>query len=87
MSQRRAKNHDGTEIAPASVGGHLAEGLHMVEICCNSCVRCVEVSVDGMPHDLPVPDIALRFRCSTCGGRNTSSQMSISGFYRSASGE
>lgn len=86
MSQRRAHHPDGTEIPPATVGGHLAKGLHLVEVWCNDCTRCVEVSVNHLPPDLPIPDIALHFRCSTCGCRNTSSRMSISEFYRSGTG-
>ena len=32
------------------------------------------VNVDGLPDDVPVPDVALRLRCSACGSRNVKTQ-------------
>ncbi|AMJ63055.1 hypothetical protein [Bosea sp. PAMC 26642] len=68
-------------IQPATVGDQLAQGRHRVEIWCNPCSRHVEVEIDTMAPDLPIPDIAMRFRCSVCGGRNLTSRMSIVEFY------
>jgi hypothetical protein len=36
------------------------------------CLRCqheATVNVDALPDDLPVPDVALRLRCSACGSK------------------
>lgn len=74
---RRAYNRDGSEIQPATVGGELAHDTHLAEIWCNACVRSVVVPIDDLPPDLPIPDIALRYRCSVCGGKNIMSRMSI----------
>ena len=32
------------------------------------------VNVDHLPDDFPVPDVALRLRCSACGSRNMKTQ-------------
>jgi len=39
-----------------------------------SASRSVEISLDGLPDDLPIPDICLRYRCSKCGGKDLSSR-------------
>lgn len=69
-------------IQPATVGSEVAKGYRLAEVWCNPCSRSVEVSIEVLPPDLPIPDIALRYRCSVCGGRNITSRMSISEFYR-----
>lgn len=79
---RRAYNSDGTMAQPATVGSHLASGHHLAEIWCNTCTRYIEVPVDDLPHDLPIPDICLRYRCSRCGGKQLSSRGSIAEMYR-----
>jgi hypothetical protein len=71
-------------IQPATVASELAKGRHLAEIWCNRCVRHVEVPIDDLPPELPIPDIALRYRCSVCGGRNITSRMSIPEFYEMA---
>lgn len=78
---RRAYNPDGSMIQPATVASQLAAGFRLAEIWCNPCSRHVEVPIDKMPPELPIPDIALHYRCSICGGRNITSRMSIAEFY------
>ena len=34
------------------------------------CGHAGSVNVDHLPGNFPVPDVALRLRCSTCGSRN-----------------
>jgi DNA-directed RNA polymerase subunit RPC12/RpoP len=41
-------------------------GVPSVEARCGACGREAVVSCDGLPADLPVPDVALRLRCSAC---------------------
>jgi hypothetical protein len=74
---RRSYDKDGRELQPATVGSELLGGRRMAEIWCNPCVRYAEVPIDGLPPELPIPDICLRYRCSKCGGKNLSSRMSI----------
>jgi hypothetical protein len=38
------------------------------------CGHSASVNVDGLPDDFPVPDAALRLRCSRCGSRNVKTQ-------------
>jgi ribosomal protein L44E len=78
---RRAYDKDGGEIQPATVGSERAKGFTKAEIWCNPCTRFVEVSLDGLPDDLPVPDICLRYRCSKCGGKSLTSRGSIREHY------
>ncbi|MGO4408393.1 hypothetical protein AB4Z10_29595 [Bosea sp. RAF48] len=81
---RRAYDKDGKEIQPATVGSERARGCKLAEVWCNDCVRYAEVSLYGLPDDLPIPDICLRYRCSKCGGKNLSSRGSISEHYEKA---
>lgn len=78
---RRAYHQDGTEVPPATVGGERLQGYHRAEIWYCECWHHAEVSTAGMPADLPVPDICLRFRCSQCGSRKLTSRMSVCEFY------
>lgn len=78
---RRAYNKDGSMVQPATVGGERARGYQRAEIWCNDCHRHAEVSLDGLPDDLPIPDICLRYRCSKCGGKNLMSRGSIDEHY------
>lgn len=78
---RRAYDAEGREIAPATVGTERANGVTVVEIWCGDCHHHGEVSTDGMPADLAIPDICLRYRCSACGGRNLTSRPSVMEHY------
>lgn len=78
---RRAYDDNGREIVPATVGSERAAGVREVEIWCGACHHHAEVSTDGMPADLPIPDICLRYRCSACGGRNLTSRPGVLAHY------
>ncbi len=78
---RRAYDAEGREIAPATVGSERAVGVREVEIWCGDCHHHAEVSTDGMPAELAIPDIGLRFRCSVCGGRNLTSRPGVLAHY------
>jgi hypothetical protein len=65
----RAYDHDGNEIRPMSLGNMREHGVRSVAAHCqeSSCGHSGTVNVDGLPDDFPVPDVALRLRCSRCG--------------------
>jgi hypothetical protein len=77
VNHRRARDRDGREIPPATVGTERAAGVHLVEIWCGDCHHHAEISTRAMPTDLAIPDICLRYRCSQCGGRNLTSRPSV----------
>lgn len=64
-----------------TIAHHIAQGLHRVEIWCNSCTRYVAVTIDDLPPDIPINQVWRRYRCETCGGKNLSSRMDVSEFY------
>lgn len=68
-------------IQPATVRGHLAAGYRLAELWCNACQRHASIPVDGLPLDLPLPDIGLRARCTGCGSRNVTSRGDVREFY------
>jgi len=78
---RRAYNADGSMAQPATVASHRKNGGHRADIWCNDCNHHAEVSTDGMPDDLPIPDICLRYRCSKCGSKNLQSRPSMAEHY------
>ena len=69
---RRAYDADGNEIEPMSLGGMRAHGVRSVWASCTTigCGHEACMNVDALPDDLPVPDVALRLRCSKCGRRS-----------------
>ena len=73
---RRAYDADGNEIRPMSLGNMREHGLRSVLAICqeSSCGHSASINVDDLPDDLPVPDVALRLRCSNCGSRNVKTQ-------------
>ena len=66
---RRAYNADGTVIAPMDLANMRENGVRSVEARCEACGREAIVNCDALPADLPVPDVALRLRCSACGSK------------------
>ena len=74
---RRHYGGDGTMTPPATVGGERAQGYSRAEIWCVNCNHHGEVDIGGLPADLPIPDICLRYRCSRCGSKNLMSRMSV----------
>jgi ribosomal protein L44E len=78
---RRAYNKDGSMAQPATVGSDSRYGHTRAEIWCNDCLHHAEISMEGLPDDLPIPDICLRYRCSKCGSKNLMSRGSIHEHY------
>jgi hypothetical protein len=71
-----AYDADGNEIRPMSLGNMREHGVRSVLAICQraSCGRAASINVDEFPDDFPVPDVALRLRCSRCGSRNVKTQ-------------
>jgi hypothetical protein len=69
---RRAYDGEGTEIPPMTLGNMRAHGIRSIDAYCQStgCGHEATIAVDGLPNDLPVPDVGLRLRCSRCGSRS-----------------
>ena len=68
---RRAYDKDGREIEPMMLD-NMAVSLHSSEVWaeCQACKREVRVDVGWLPGSTPVPDVALRLRCSACDSRD-----------------
>ena len=73
---RRAYDADGNEIRPMSLGNMREHGVRSVLATCQetSCRHAGSINVDNMSADVPVPDVALRLRCSACGSRTVKTQ-------------
>ncbi len=58
-------------LPPATVASERAPGLTSITAFCHSpgYHRSADVSLDGFPDDVPIPDIAPRLKCSACGGK------------------
>lgn len=79
---RRAYDKDGNEIPPATVGGHLAQGLKLIDIFCNDCNHSKHgIDISSLPPETAMPDICLRYRCSRCGSKNLMSRGDTHEFY------
>jgi hypothetical protein len=66
---RRSYDSEGREIAPMTLGNMRAHGVRSVDATSEDCKREATVNVDSLPDALPVPDVALRLRCSACGSK------------------
>jgi RNase P subunit RPR2 len=44
-------------------------GVRAVAATCEACNHQADVSVDAMPENVHVPQVARRLRCSQCGGK------------------
>ncbi len=85
---RRAYDEYGNEIRPVTLGRSLAEGFRSVMAYCeaHNCGHGAEVPLKGWPTDLPVPDMALRLRCSCCGSRRIRVVVNVKELYAKAHG-
>ncbi len=52
-----------------SLGNMGEHGVRSVEATCEACKHEASISVDNLPGDAYVPDVALRLRCSACGSK------------------
>ena len=59
-----------------TLGNMRAHGVRHVAAYCQeaSCGHGASLNVDELPDEFPVPDVALRLRCSRCGSRNVKTQ-------------
>jgi hypothetical protein len=85
---RRAYDADGNEIPPVTVVRSLAEGYRIVMAYCEAhhCGHGGEVPLKNWPPDLPVLDMALKLRCSKCGGRRIRMMVNVTELYAMAHG-
>jgi hypothetical protein len=67
---RRAYDSEGREIEPMPLANMREHGVRSIDAECRDCKREALVNVDSLPDALPVPDVALRLRCSACGSKN-----------------
>jgi hypothetical protein len=69
---RRAYDEHGTEIPPMTLGNMRAHGVRSIDAHCEAigCGHASTLNVDGLPDELPVPDVSLKLRCSKCGSRS-----------------
>ncbi len=69
---RRAYDRNGREIPPMTLATMREHGVRSVaaEGQKIGCGHAGSVNVDHLPGDFPVPDVALRLRCSACGSPN-----------------
>jgi hypothetical protein len=66
---RRAYDAEGNEIPPMLLSGMRALGVSAIIAYCEAqgCDHEATVDVSPLPDDMPVPDVALKLRCSACG--------------------
>lgn len=85
---RRAYDGNGNEIPPVTVGRAIADGYKTVMACCEtpSCYHGAAVPMEGWPLNLPIPDMALRLRCSECGRKAIRMMINITELYARTSG-
>jgi hypothetical protein len=63
--------------------GNMRDALRCrsVEAVCQACRHEAVVSCDALPACLPVPDVALRLRCTVCGSKNVITKPNMAEFY------
>ncbi len=87
-SPRRAYDQDGNEIPPATVASTRALGMTTVTAFCDAQDRYHHaiVLLEGWPEATPVPDMALRLRCSKCGSRKIRMMLNVCEMYTKVHG-
>jgi hypothetical protein len=85
---RRAYNEDGSEIPPATVASTKAQGMSTVSAFCQAsgCDCDAVVPLDGWPEETPIPDMALKLRCSRCGSRSIKVMLNVVDLYSKTHG-
>jgi hypothetical protein len=64
---RRGYDAEGREIAAATIANSRQNGARGILVVCK-CGHDATLPFDGLADDAFVPDVALRLRCSACGG-------------------
>jgi hypothetical protein len=59
---------------PMTLANMRANGVRAVTAQCEACNHQADVSVDAMPENVHVPQVARRLRCSQCGGKTISTR-------------
>lgn len=85
---RRAYNEDGSEIPPATVASTRAQGIKTVAAFCEAqrCGHDATIPLDGWPDETPIPDMALKLRCSKCGSRSIKVMLNVVEMYTRTEG-
>ena len=64
---RRAYDSDGRKVMPMTIANARQNGARGLLVTCR-CGREGRLPFDGLPDTAFVPDVALRLRCTACGG-------------------
>jgi hypothetical protein len=85
---RRAHDQNGNEIPPATVASTRALGMTTVTAFCEAqvCWRDAVIPLEGWAEATPIPDMALRLRCSKCGSRKIRMMLNVREMYTKAHG-
>jgi hypothetical protein len=85
---RRAYNEDGREIPPATAASTRAQGMKTVSAFCEAhgCGHDAIVPLDGWSANTPIPDMALKLRCSKCGSRSIKVTLNVVELYSKTHG-
>lgn len=80
---RRAYDQDGNEIPPATVASTRVLGMSSVMTFCEAqgCWHGAVIALEGWPEATPIPDMALRLRCSKCGSRKIRMMLNVGELY------
>jgi hypothetical protein len=81
---RRAYDKQGREIEPMTLGNMRSIRVRSVSATCDACSHEGVVNCDRWPEDLPVPDVALRLRCSQCGSKAIKATLHMPEYYETA---
>jgi hypothetical protein len=85
---RRAYDRDGKEIPPATVASTRALGMTTVTAFCEAqvCWRDAVIPLEGWAEATPIPDMALRLRCSQCGSQDIKIMLNVHELYATVYG-
>jgi hypothetical protein len=82
----RDYDQDGREITPATVANVQKNGARGIIARC-ACNHEALIPFEGLHSDWYVPDIALRLRCTACGGKRIGDVPGLDGRWRSGRSE
>lgn len=87
-NRRRAYDENGDEIPPATVASTRTRGVKTVSAFCQAqgCDYDAAIPLEGWPSDYPIPDMALKLRCSKCGSRQIKMMINVVELYSMTNG-